>query len=123
MHQRPNPIHFFLQREMARVEKMELGTGDISFEEFSTLHRKDSVVFAPSDQRGGPSFTEIFLPVGKDIQVPLCVVQNRKLDLPVARAVQIRLVDHPIVRADLRRIVDTVQIMPLGSFNRQKPVE
>jgi hypothetical protein len=24
MHQRPNPIHFFFQREMARVEKMEL---------------------------------------------------------------------------------------------------
>jgi hypothetical protein len=23
MHQRPNPIHFFFQREMARVEKME----------------------------------------------------------------------------------------------------
>ena len=27
MHQRPNPIHFFFQREMARVEKMELCTG------------------------------------------------------------------------------------------------
>ncbi len=53
MHQRPNPIHFFFQREMARVEKMELCTGNISFKEFSTLHRKDSIVFAPSDQRGG----------------------------------------------------------------------
>src|SRR5215510_112996 len=49
MHQRPNPIHFFFQREMARVEKMELCTGNISFIEFSTLHRKDSIVFAPSD--------------------------------------------------------------------------
>src|SRR5437879_10898637 len=36
MHQRPNPIHFFFQREMARVEKMELCTGNISFIEFST---------------------------------------------------------------------------------------
>jgi hypothetical protein len=53
MHQRPNPIHFFFQREMARVEKMELCTGNISFKEFSTLHRKDSIVFAPSDQLGG----------------------------------------------------------------------
>src|SRR6266704_2223140 len=53
MHQRPNPIHFFFQREMARVEKMELCTGNISFIEFSTLHRKDSIVFTPSDQRGG----------------------------------------------------------------------
>ena len=53
MHQRPNPIHFFFQREMARVEKMELRAGNISFKEFSTLHRKDSVVFAPSDQHGG----------------------------------------------------------------------
>ena len=56
MHQRPNPIHFFFQREMARVEKMELCAGDISFVEFSTLHRKDSIVFAPSDQRGGLLF-------------------------------------------------------------------
>src|SRR6516165_601121 len=45
MHQRPNPIPFFFQREMARVEQMELCTGNISFKEFSTLHRKDSIVF------------------------------------------------------------------------------
>src|SRR4026208_2361011 len=31
MHQRPNPIHFFFQREMARVEKMELCTGEYLF--------------------------------------------------------------------------------------------
>src|SRR6185437_2861550 len=42
MHQRPNPIPFFFQREMARIEKMELCAGNISFKEFSTLHRKDS---------------------------------------------------------------------------------
>ena len=53
MHQRPNPIHFFFQREMARIEKMELCAGNISFQEFSTLHREDSIVFAPSDERGG----------------------------------------------------------------------
>src|SRR5437773_2256524 len=76
MHQRPNPIHFFFQREMARVEKMELCTGNISFKEFSTLHRKDSIVFAPSDQRGGLLFTEILLPIGIDIQIPLCVVED-----------------------------------------------
>src|SRR5438105_7207667 len=63
MHQRPNPIHFFFQREMARVEKMELCTGNISFIEFSTLHRKDSIVFTPSDEREGLLFTEILLPI------------------------------------------------------------
>src|SRR6516165_7882242 len=76
MHQRPNPIHFFFQREMARVEKMELCTGNISFKEFSTLHRKDSIVFAPSDQHGGLAFTEILLPIGIDIQIPFCVVED-----------------------------------------------
>ena len=76
MHQRPNPIHFFFQREMARIEKIELRAGNISFKEFSTLHRKDSVVFAPSDQRGRLLFTEILLPVGKDIQIPFCVVED-----------------------------------------------
>src|SRR5258708_11686780 len=121
--QRLNPIHFFFQREMARVEKMELCTGDISFVEFSTLHGKDSIVFAPSDQHGGLSFTEILLPVGKDIQIPFCIVEDCKLDFLVPRSALISLVDHPIVRADLRRIADTMQIMPLGSFNRQKPVE
>ncbi len=76
MHQRPNPIHFFFQREMARVEKMELCAGSISSEEFSTLHRKDSIVSAPSDQRGGLSFTELLLPIGIDIQIPSCVVED-----------------------------------------------
>src|SRR5436853_7221454 len=76
MHQRPNPIHFFFQREMARVEKMELCTGNISFIEFSTLHRKDSIVFTPSDQRGGLLFTEILLPIGIDIQIPFCFVED-----------------------------------------------
>src|SRR6266446_816954 len=69
-HQRSNPTHFFFQREMARVEKMELCTGNIPFNKFSTIHRKDSVVFAPSDQRGGLLFAEILLPIGKDIQIP-----------------------------------------------------
>ena len=123
MHQRPNLVHFFFQREMARVEKMELCTGNISFKEFSTLHRKDSIVFSPSDQHGGLLFTEILLPIGIGIQIPFCVVEDCKLNILVPRSVLISLVDHPIVRADLRRIADTMQIMPLGSFNRQKPVE
>src|SRR4029077_11282687 len=76
MHQRPNPIPFFFQREMARVEKMELRAGNISFKEFSTLHRKDSIVFAPSDQRGGLLFTEIRLPNGIGIQIPFCVGED-----------------------------------------------
>src|SRR5215831_6574487 len=76
MHQRPNPIHFFFQREMARVEKMELCAWDIPFIELSTLHRKDSIVFAPSDQHGGLSFTEILLPIGIDFQIPFCVVED-----------------------------------------------
>jgi hypothetical protein len=61
---------------MARVEKMELCAGNISFKEFSTLHREDSIVFAPSDQRGGLLFTEILLPIGIDIQIPFCVVED-----------------------------------------------
>jgi|SwirhisoilCB2_FD_contig_81_2822288_length_836_multi_3_in_0_out_0_1 hypothetical protein len=82
MHQRPNPIHFFFQREMARVEKMELCTGNISFIEFSTLHRKDSIVFAPSDQRGGLLFTEILLPIGIDIQIPFLRCRGLKVGNP-----------------------------------------
>src|ERR1700757_336205 len=113
MHQRPNPIHFFFQREMARVEKMELCTGNISFIEFSTLHRKDSIVFAPSDQHGGLLFTEILLPLGIGIQIPFCIIEDRQLDVIVPGSVLISLVDHPIVRADLRRIADTMQIMSL----------
>ena len=76
MHQRPNPIPFFFQREMARIEKMELCAGNISFKEFSTLHREDSIVFASRDQRRGLMFTEIRLPIGIDIQIPLCVVED-----------------------------------------------
>src|SRR5260370_34871394 len=108
---------------MARVEKMELCTGNISFKEFSTLHRKDSIVFAPSDQHRGLLFAEILLPVSKDIQIPFCVVEDCKLDFLVPRSVLISLVDHPIVRADLRRIANTMQRMPFGSFNRQKPLD
>src|SRR5262249_35598349 len=123
MHQRPDPIQFFLQREMARVEKMELCAGNISFKEFSTLHREDSIVFAPRDQRRGLMFTEVLLPLVVNIQISLRVVENRQLDILVSRSVLVGLVDHPIVRADLRRIAGAMQIMPLGSFNRQKPVE
>src|SRR4051794_28204279 len=76
VHQRPNPIHFFFQREMARVEKVELCTGKISFKEFSTRHRKDSIVLTPGDQGGGLFSTEILLPIGIDIQIPFCVVEE-----------------------------------------------
>ena len=108
---------------MARVEKMQLCAGNISFQEFSTLHREDSIVFAPRDQRRGLLFTEILLPNGIGIQIPFGVGEDCKLNILVPRSVHISLVDHPIVRADLGGIADTMQIMPLGSFNRQKPVE
>ena len=39
MHQRPNPIHFFFQREMARVEKIELCTGKIVVDIYTLLRR------------------------------------------------------------------------------------
>src|SRR6202007_2925121 len=85
MHQRPNPIHFFFQCEMARVEKMELCTGNISFKEFSTLHRKDSIVFAPSDERRGLMFTEVLLPIVENIQISLRLVEDCKLDILFSR--------------------------------------
>ena len=67
---------------MARVEKMELCTGNISFEQFSTIHREDSIVFAPRDQRGGLLFTEILLPVGKDVQIPFLRCRGLKVGFP-----------------------------------------
>src|ERR1700756_5416937 len=76
MHQRPNPIHFFFQREMPCVKKMELCLGKLSFIELSALDRKDSIVFAPSDQRGRLLFTEILLPNDIGIQIPFCVVEE-----------------------------------------------
>src|ERR1700758_2205848 len=123
MHQRPNPIHFLFQREMARVEKMELCAGKLPFIELSALDRKDSIIFAPGDQHGRLLFAEILLPIGISIQIPFGVVEDCKLNILVTRPILIRLVDYPIVRADPRRIADAMQIMPLGSFNRQKPVE
>src|SRR5215475_8266186 len=104
MYQRRNPIHFFFQREMARIEKMELCAGNISFEELSTLHREDSIVFAPRDQRRGLMFTEVLLPLVVNVQISLRVVEDRELDILVSRPILVSLVDHPIVRADLRRI-------------------
>src|SRR5438046_2086316 len=53
---------------MARLEKIELCARNISFKEFSTLHREDSIVFAPSDQRGGLLFTEVLMPIGENIK-------------------------------------------------------
>src|SRR5689334_15311054 len=84
MHQRPNPIPFFLQREMARIEKMELCAGNISFKEFGTLHREDSIVFAPCDQRRGLMCTEVLLPIVEYIQISLRVVEDCKLDILVS---------------------------------------
>src|SRR5262245_29165920 len=76
MHQRPDLIHFFFQREMARIEKMELCAGDISFKELSTRHREDSIVFAPRDQHRGLMFTEVLLPLVVNIQISLRVVED-----------------------------------------------
>src|SRR5215470_931448 len=76
MHQRPNPIHFFFQSEMAGVKKMELCVGKLSFIELSTLDRKDSIIFAPGNQHGRLLFAEILLPVSKDIQIPFGVVED-----------------------------------------------
>ena len=76
MHQGPNPIDFFLQREMARIEKMELCVGKLSFIELSAFDHKDSIIFAPGDQHGRLLFAEILLPVGICIQIPFGVVED-----------------------------------------------
>ena len=76
MHQRHNPIQLFFQREMARVEKMELCAGNISFKELSAFHRKDSIVFAPRDQRRGLMFAEVLLPIVENIQICLRIVED-----------------------------------------------
>src|ERR1044072_7880190 len=64
MHQRANLIPFFFPREMARVEKMELCVGKLSFIELSALDFKDSVILAPRDQHRRLLFAKIFLPIG-----------------------------------------------------------
>jgi len=76
MHQRPNPIHFFFQRKMTRVKKMELCVGKLPFIELSALDREDSIIFAPGDQHGWPLFAEILLPIGIGIQIPFGVVED-----------------------------------------------
>src|ERR1700749_771254 len=76
MHQPPNPIHFFFQREMARVKKMELCVGKLPFVEVSALDSKDSIIFAPCDQHGRLLFAEILLPNGIGIQIPFDVVED-----------------------------------------------
>src|SRR5215469_216509 len=76
MHQRPNLIHFFFQREMSCIKKMKLGPGNISFQEFSSLDREDSIVFAPRDQRRGLMFTEVLLPIVENIQISLRIVED-----------------------------------------------
>ena len=76
MHQRANPMPFFFQREMARIEQIELRAGNISFKELSTLHREDTIVFAPRDERRGLMFTEVLLPIVVNIQISLRVVED-----------------------------------------------
>src|SRR5215470_17689685 len=105
---------------MARVEKMEFRVGKLSLIELSALQREDSVVFAPSDQHGWLVSSEICLPTGVGSQIAFCVVENCELDFLVSRPVFVSLVDHPIVRADLRRVANAVQVVPLGTFNRQE---
>jgi len=76
MDQRPNASHFFFQREMARVEEMEICPGNLSFQEFGALHGEDHIVFSPSDQRRGLVSTEVLLPIIKDIQISFGVVEE-----------------------------------------------
>jgi hypothetical protein len=53
---------------MARVKKMELCVGMLSFIESSALDRKDSIIFAPGDQHGRLLFAEKLLPIGIGIR-------------------------------------------------------
>src|SRR5258707_13254424 len=76
MHQRPNPIHFFFQRDMDRVEKMQLCVGKISLIELSAVDRKDSIIFAPGDQRRRLLFAAILLPISIAIQMPFTLAAD-----------------------------------------------
>ncbi len=58
MNERRHHVQLVLQREMAGIEKMQFGIGEITKIGMRALGREDLVVFAPRDQRRRLAITE-----------------------------------------------------------------
>ena len=72
-----NEVAILFQREVTRVEQMELEVVQVTLVGFSPFRREDVVTLSPDDQRRRLMLPEISLPTGIERRVGAVIVEHR----------------------------------------------
>jgi hypothetical protein len=99
------------QREVSRVEQVQLGVRQILQVGARTLRREDHVVLAPHDQRRRLPLAEELLELRIQRGIRAVVVEEIELNLDVAGTIEQRLILDPGARIDTRAIRNAVEVL------------
>jgi hypothetical protein len=100
-----------LKREVAGVEQVKFGVGDVPQICLRTFDGEEGIVFAPHNEGLRLLAAEELMPVVVACKVRLIVVQQVELDGVVARTVEEVLIHGVRVGADARRALRAVRVL------------
>ena len=109
--------------EVAGVEEVKLGVGQVAQVGVGAFGGENGIVFAPDDEGGGLVLAEVLLPGGVEGGIASVVVEQGELDGLVAGAIEQALVDVPVVGADGFGVAHAVGVLPPGGFEGEQAAE
>ena len=109
-----------LQREMTRVEQVQLDIPYIPLEGTGTILSEDGVVSSPQDQSWWLAQAQIFMPAWILFHVFPVVVKQIELNTVIPGSGQEKQVHVPSVRADPFRVACTFAVDPLYSLGSEE---
>lgn len=91
-------ISLFVEREMAGVQQVNLRVGKVSLECRGTRRDERRIVGTPHDEGRRLALAKPCLPLGVGRDVGPIVVEQRRLDLALARLRKVRELVRPSIR-------------------------
>src|SRR5712664_880972 len=91
-----------LEREMARVHKVQYQVLYVALERIRAGLDEDGVISAPEREHRHAARAEVFLPAGVELDVRAIIVEQRELRLLLSLALEQRRVERVRFRRDAR---------------------
>src|SRR6516165_2559283 len=104
------------EREVACVQQLDIGAGDVTFEGFGSGGQEERVVAAPDGQQRWLMGAEVVLEPRVEVDVAGVVEEEVELDFVRARPGQVVIVEGVAVGRDQRRVGYSVGVLPHGCF-------
>src|SRR5262249_8993111 len=110
-------------REVARIEELDYGAGNIALERLSTGRQEKGIVLSPRRQEAWFVSAEGVLESRVERDVALVIAKQVQLNLVCAGAGQIEVVERIAVRRNRSHVTHTVRVLPARRLRNEEAAE